>query len=109
MRTPSGSSIDQHSDLVGKTQAPADSRDQPYSGDIDDDNEFDRESETKLEDDSEEDALVLDSDPIEMATWAGQPSIRGSSEAVRMILLTFASIGITYVLRQPGLFLYRLD
>lgn len=32
-----------------------------------------------------------------MATWSGQPAIRGNSEAMRMILLSFVTIGITYV------------
>ncbi|QPC66786.1 hypothetical protein HYE67_009017 [Fusarium culmorum] len=31
-----------------------------------------------------------------MATWSGQPAIRGNSEAVRMILLCFVTIGITF-------------
>lgn len=30
------------------------------------------------------------------ATFMGKPSVRGSSETVRMILLTFISIGITF-------------
>jgi hypothetical protein len=32
-----------------------------------------------------------------MASWVGQPSVKGGSELVRMILLNFTSIGITYV------------
>lgn len=32
-----------------------------------------------------------------MASWSGQPAIRGNSEAVRMVLLSFVTIGITYV------------
>lgn len=59
----------------------------------------DRPNESDDEDDdsgdAEDDALVLDQDPAEMSSWSGQPSIRGSSEAVRMILLTFSTIGIT--------------
>ncbi|KAK1837293.1 major facilitator superfamily domain-containing protein [Podospora conica] len=31
-----------------------------------------------------------------MSTWAGQPSIKGSSETVRMMLLTCISVGITF-------------
>ncbi|KAH7171138.1 major facilitator superfamily domain-containing protein [Dactylonectria macrodidyma] len=31
-----------------------------------------------------------------MASWAGQPSVKGSSEGVRMVLLTFVTIGITF-------------
>ncbi|KAK0730506.1 major facilitator superfamily domain-containing protein [Lasiosphaeris hirsuta] len=31
-----------------------------------------------------------------MSTWTGQPSIKGSSETARMILLTCVSIGITF-------------
>ncbi|KAM0345306.1 hypothetical protein ACHAPU_006705 [Fusarium lateritium] len=34
--------------------------------------------------------------PASMTTWSGQPAIRGSSEAVRMILLSFVTIGITF-------------
>jgi solute carrier family 45 protein 1/2/4 len=32
-----------------------------------------------------------------MASWSGQPSVWGSSEAMRMVLLTFSAIGITWV------------
>ncbi|KAL2269946.1 hypothetical protein VTJ83DRAFT_2130 [Remersonia thermophila] len=31
-----------------------------------------------------------------MATWAGQPKVKGSTETMRMILLTCVSIGITF-------------
>ncbi|CZR34966.1 uncharacterized protein FPRO_00913 [Fusarium proliferatum ET1] len=31
-----------------------------------------------------------------MASWSGQPAIRGNSEAVRMVLLSFVTIGITF-------------
>ncbi|KAL2020861.1 hypothetical protein VTK56DRAFT_7852 [Thermocarpiscus australiensis] len=31
-----------------------------------------------------------------MATWAGQPKVEGSTETVRMVLLTCVSIGITF-------------
>ncbi|KAK3906861.1 general alpha-glucoside permease [Staphylotrichum tortipilum] len=31
-----------------------------------------------------------------MATWVGQPRVKGSSETVRMVLLTCVSIGITF-------------
>ncbi|GKT48303.1 general alpha-glucoside permease [Colletotrichum spaethianum] len=48
-------------------------------------------------DHAEHDALVLEEDPAAgMSSWAGQPSIRGSSEAMRMILLTFNTLGITF-------------
>jgi solute carrier family 45, member 1/2/4 len=30
------------------------------------------------------------------ARFVGQPSVRGSSEALRLILLTFSAIGITF-------------
>ncbi len=32
-----------------------------------------------------------------MPSWSGQPLIRGRSEVVRMTLLTFVSVGITFV------------
>lgn len=37
--------------------------------------------------------------PAEMARWAGQPSVRGGSDAIRMVLLNFCTLGITYVRR----------
>ena len=47
------------------------------------------------EDEDHDDASVLEEDPVDMANWAGQASIKGRDEVVRMILLTFAAIGIT--------------
>lgn len=35
-----------------------------------------------------------------MASWAGQPSIKGSTEGVRMGLLTLTAMGLQYV-RSP--------
>ena len=32
-----------------------------------------------------------------MASWAGQPSIKGSTESVRMALLTLTAMGLQYV------------
>lgn len=43
----------------------------------------------------EDDELVLQEDPDDMAQWTGQASVKGSSEIMRMVLLTFSSIGIT--------------
>lgn len=34
---------------------------------------------------------------IKMSTWMGQPSIKGSTETMRMLLLTCVSVGITFV------------
>ncbi|OBR15853.1 sucrose transporter [Colletotrichum higginsianum IMI 349063] len=45
---------------------------------------------------AEDDALVLEDPVAGMSSWAGQPSIRGSSEAMRMVLLTFNTLGITF-------------
>lgn len=45
----------------------------------------------------EGDLVASDLDPSAMAGWTGQPSIRGSSEAMRMVLLNFNAIGITLV------------
>lgn len=33
-----------------------------------------------------------------MSSWSGQPSVKGSSEMIRMMLLTFSSVGMTFVL-----------
>ena len=38
-----------------------------------------------------------DNDFLKMSTWSGQPRVEGSSETVRMVLLTCVSIGITSV------------
>jgi hypothetical protein len=38
-----------------------------------------------------------DDDFLKMSTWSGQPRVEGSSETVRMVLLTCVSIGITSV------------
>ncbi|GKT82948.1 sucrose transport protein [Colletotrichum tofieldiae] len=66
---------------------------------VDTDDEYDH---------AEDDALVLEEDPAAgMSSWAGQPSIKGSSEAIRMILLTFNTLGITS--RQPDCTPYLLN
>ena len=33
----------------------------------------------------------------DMAQWAGKPSVKGSTESMRMALLTFSLIGLQYV------------
>jgi hypothetical protein len=55
------------------------------------------EGDKDREEDEDDEALVLEEDPAGMASWAGQSSVRGGSEMMRMILLSFTSIGITYV------------
>jgi hypothetical protein len=35
-----------------------------------------------------------------MASWSGQPTIKGSTEAMRMALLTFSLAGLQYVLKD---------
>jgi hypothetical protein len=53
--------------------------------------------------DEEEGWVRNPNNPAEMSRWTGQPSIMGSSDTMRMILLNFCALGITYVLscRQP--------
>ncbi|RYO83596.1 hypothetical protein DL766_006474 [Monosporascus sp. MC13-8B] len=47
---------------------------------------------------SDQDGWVHDpNNPGEMTRWSGQPSIKGSSESMRMLLLTCSSIGISLV------------
>jgi hypothetical protein len=36
-----------------------------------------------------------------MASWAGQPSIKGSTEGVRMALLTLTAMGLQYAASYP--------
>lgn len=36
-----------------------------------------------------------------MASWAGQPSIVGSTESVRMVLLTLPAMGLQYDVSHP--------
>jgi hypothetical protein len=33
----------------------------------------------------------------EMASWSGQPHVKGSTETMRMALLTFSLVGLQYV------------
>lgn len=40
---------------------------------------------------------MLKEDPAKMSAWIGQPSVKGSSEMMRMVLLTFNSVGITSI------------
>jgi hypothetical protein len=48
------------------------------------------------DDNDDDDGWVRNpNNPAEMTKWAGQPSIRGSSDAMRMILLNFCTLGIT--------------
>ncbi|RYP03135.1 hypothetical protein DL764_005342 [Monosporascus ibericus] len=49
-------------------------------------------------DTSDQDGWVHDpNNPGEMSRWSGQPSIKGSSESMRMLLLTCSTIGISFV------------
>ncbi|KAK6079084.1 sucrose transport protein [Seiridium cupressi] len=48
-------------------------------------------------DPDEEDGWVRNpNNPAEMSRWTGQPSVKGSSDAMRMILLNFCTLGITF-------------
>lgn len=65
------------------------------------DQDFETPRDRRHHDDS--DALGYDHyNPANMASWAGQPAIKGSSEGVRMVLLTFVTIGITYVVNYSS-------
>lgn len=45
--------------------------------------------------DDEDDGWVRNpNNPAEMSKWSGQPSIKGSSDTVRMLLLNFSTLGI---------------
>jgi hypothetical protein len=55
-----------------------------------DPNDWDRDSHVGYDDDD-------DDNTVKMSTWAGQPKVEGSSETMRMMLLTCVSIGITSV------------
>lgn len=41
---------------------------------------------------------VDDEGPEKMASWQGQPAVKGSTESMRMALLTFSLVGIQFVL-----------
>lgn len=46
-------------------------------------------------DGDEDDGWVCNpNNPAEMSKWSGQPSIKGSSDTVRMLLLNFSTLGI---------------
>jgi hypothetical protein len=42
-------------------------------------------------------------DGEDMASWAGQPAIKGSTESMGMVLLTFSLIGLQYVTQNMPL------
>ncbi|KAK8140262.1 hypothetical protein PG984_000328 [Apiospora sp. TS-2023a] len=47
--------------------------------------------------DDEDDGWVRNpNNPAEMSKWSGQPSIKGSSDTVRMLLLNFSTLGIVF-------------
>ncbi|KAK8087974.1 hypothetical protein PG997_002935 [Apiospora hydei] len=49
------------------------------------------------EDEDEDDGWVRNpKNPAEMSKWSGQPSIKGSSDTVRMLLLNFSTLGIVF-------------
>ena len=58
-------------------------------------NDWDRDSHAGYEDNNDNDND--NDDTVKMSTWAGQPKVEGSSETMRMMLLTCVSIGITSV------------
>jgi hypothetical protein len=47
-----------------------------------------------VEDKNEDQAKAEDEDDDMAASWAGQPAIKGSTETMRMALLTFSLIGL---------------
>lgn len=54
-------------------------------------------SDANRDDNDSDDGWVRNpNNPEEMSKWAGQPSVRGSSDAMRMILLNFCTLGITF-------------
>lgn len=44
------------------------------------------------DDDDDDDGRIVTS--ADMASWSGQPHVKGSSETMRMVLLTFSLIGL---------------
>jgi len=62
---------------------------------VSEDNDWDGGWDDEDEEDDEDEALVLEDDPEELATWSGHASVKGSSEIIRMLLLNFNAIGMT--------------
>lgn len=53
------------------------------------------------EDTDTEESRFLDAEKIgDMASWTGQPSVKGSTETMRMALLTLSAMGLQFV-RPP--------
>ncbi|KAK8050640.1 major facilitator superfamily domain-containing protein [Apiospora phragmitis] len=51
----------------------------------------------RRDDGDEDDGWVRNpNNPAEMSKWSGQPSIKGSSDTVRMLLLNFSTLGIVF-------------
>lgn len=60
------------------------------------DDEGGDKEDTDDEDEDIEAGELEDLDPEDMASWVGQPHIRGSSESVRMALLTLSLVGLQF-------------
>jgi hypothetical protein len=54
-----------------------------------------RHAETDADPEDDDGWVRNPNNPAEMSRWTGQPSVRGSSDAIRMILLNFCTLGIT--------------
>ncbi|KAM0437736.1 hypothetical protein ACHAPT_002101 [Fusarium lateritium] len=78
IQTPSSSSAEVHDNGRNPRQ---------FDSGNDRDDSFDRDSEDYGRDRY---------NPANMASWSGTPSVKGSSEAVRMVLLNFITIGVTF-------------
>ncbi len=51
-------------------------------------------SDEEAQDTKDEDTARAEAEDATMASWVGQPAIRGSTESMRMVLLTLSLIGL---------------
>ena len=77
-------------------------RDRPYptSGTKDNRKPIPDEDDEKEEKESESDGDTESLQVEDMASWAGQPAIKGSTESMRMALLTLSLVGLQCVYYQ---------
>jgi hypothetical protein len=68
---------------------------EPFDDDFNDPTPRSSDDDADVDADGDGDWVQDHNNPEEMSRWAGQPSIKGSSDAMRMILLNFCTLGIT--------------
>lgn len=92
-----GATPDTTEPLAGATKQTSDNGEIIRNDNGGDESDWDREwDESSVADSDDEDKAILEQDPEAMGVWAGQASIKGSTETMRMVLLCLNHVGMTF-------------